>query len=159
TDYAPLVDMLTRLNSTGAAAPPAPVTPTIELPRVSPSADPSSAAPPSPPASVAGQEADTPAADAAASAPADAKTLPAKSDERLPFEDRRSGEDRRAPSGDPSLRVGVALLDKLMTLVGELVLARNQILQFTSTQRDSSFIGATQRLNLVTSELQEGVMK
>ena len=46
-----------------------------------------------------------------------------------------------------------------MNLVGELVLARNQILQFTATQTDTGFIGASQRLNLVTSELQEGVMK
>jgi two-component system chemotaxis sensor kinase CheA len=83
-------------------------------------------------------------------------------------DERRSGEDRRAPADDrdrrqslseSSLRVDVGLLDKLMNLVGELVLARNQIVQFTSTQSDSSFLGATQRLNLVTSELQEGVMK
>ncbi len=60
---------------------------------------------------------------------------------------------------DGSLRVDVGLLDKLMNLVGELVLARNQILQFTATQTDGTFTGATQRLNLVTSELQEGVMK
>ena len=46
-----------------------------------------------------------------------------------------------------------------MNLVGELVLARNQILQFSAVQLDSTFVGATQRLNLVTSELQEGVMK
>ena len=72
-------------------------------------------------------------------------------------DDRRTGDDRRA--ADSSLRVDVTLLDKLMNLVGELVLARNQILQFTASQNDSSFNGATQRLNLVTSELQEGVMK
>ncbi|MBS1818600.1 MAG: chemotaxis protein CheW [Acidobacteria bacterium] len=73
------------------------------------------------------------------------------------------GADREGDHGpalrDSSLRVDVILLDKLMNLVGELVLARNQILQFTATQIDSSFIGATGRLNLVTSELQEGVMK
>ena len=34
---------------------------------------------------------------------------------------------------DSSIRVDVGLLDKLMNLVGELVLARNQILQFTAT--------------------------
>ncbi len=58
-----------------------------------------------------------------------------------------------------SVRVDVGLLDKLMNLVGELVLARNQILQFTATQRDTAFLGSTQRLNLITTELQEGVMK
>lgn len=58
-----------------------------------------------------------------------------------------------------SIRVDVNLLDKLMNLVGELVLARNQILQFTVTQNDSNFLGTAQRLNLITTELQEGVMK
>ena len=53
----------------------------------------------------------------------------------------------------------MALLDKLMTRVGELVLARNQIMQFNSTLADSALQGATQRLNLITTELQEGVMK
>ncbi len=60
---------------------------------------------------------------------------------------------------ETSLRVDVALLDQLMNLVGELVLARNQILQYTKTQTDSTFISTSQRLNLITSELQEGVMK
>jgi two-component system chemotaxis sensor kinase CheA len=58
-----------------------------------------------------------------------------------------------------SIRVDVNLLDKLMNLVGELVLARNQVLQFTGTQKDPSFLGTAQRLNLITTELQEGVMK
>ena len=68
-------------------------------------------------------------------------------------------DDRRTAVSDSSLRVDVTLLDKLMNLVGELVLARNQILQFTAAHADSSLIGASGRLNLVTSELQEGVMK
>ncbi len=58
-----------------------------------------------------------------------------------------------------TIRVDVALLDKVMNLVGELVLARNQVLQFTATQEDSSFLSTAQRLNLITTELQEGVMK
>ena len=58
-----------------------------------------------------------------------------------------------------NIRVDVNLLDKLMNLVGELVLARNQILQFTLSQKESSFLGTAQRLNLITTELQEGVMK
>ena len=86
-----------------------------------------------------------------------AAVVPAPAGAADPSDDRRTGDDRRA--ADSSLRVDVTLLDKLMNLVGELVLARNQILQFTATQNDSSFNGATQRLNLVTSELQEGVMK
>ncbi len=69
--------------------------------------------------------------------------------------------DTRAGSvSDTSIRVDVSLLDRLMTLVGELVLARNQILQYSnaSTQA-SSLTTASQRLNLLTTELQEGVMK
>ena len=62
-------------------------------------------------------------------------------------------------AADSTIRVDVALLDKLMTRVGELVLARNQILQFNSTINDSALYSATQRLNLITTELREGVMK
>jgi len=58
-----------------------------------------------------------------------------------------------------TIRVDVALLDKVMNLVGELVLARNQVLQFTANQEDSGFLSTAQRLNLITTELQEGVMK
>jgi two-component system chemotaxis sensor kinase CheA len=58
-----------------------------------------------------------------------------------------------------SIRVDVGLLDKMMNLVGELVLARNQILQFTSSQTDPTVLSAAQRLNLITTELQESVMK
>jgi two-component system chemotaxis sensor kinase CheA len=58
-----------------------------------------------------------------------------------------------------SIRVDVTVLDKLMNLVGELVLARNQILQYTASQKDATFLATAQRLNLITTELQEGVMK
>jgi methyl-accepting chemotaxis protein len=50
-------------------------------------------------------------------------------------------------------------LDKLMNLVGELVLARNQIVQFSASQEDTAFLGTVQRLNLLTTELQANVMK
>ena len=63
------------------------------------------------------------------------------------------------PAVDPTIRVDVGLLDKLMNLVGELVLTRNQVLQFNSRQNDTAFGGISQRLNLITTELQEGVMK
>ena len=46
-----------------------------------------------------------------------------------------------------------------MNLVGELVLARNQIFRFTVDDHTSSIQGAVQRLSLITSELQEGVMR
>jgi two-component system chemotaxis sensor kinase CheA len=58
-----------------------------------------------------------------------------------------------------SIRVHVNLLENLMTMVSELVLTRNQLLQILRSQKESDFAAPLQRLNLVTSELQEGVMK
>jgi two-component system, chemotaxis family, sensor kinase CheA len=60
-----------------------------------------------------------------------------------------------------SVRVDVGLLDKLMNLVGELVLTRNQLTQLSQarTLRPEAIVAVSQRVNLVTSELQEGVMK
>ena len=60
---------------------------------------------------------------------------------------------------DSTIRVDVGLLDKLMNLVGELVLTRNQILQFNARQEDTTLNTTSQRLNLITTELQAGVMK
>jgi two-component system chemotaxis sensor kinase CheA len=68
--------------------------------------------------------------------------------------------ETRAPAmSDSAIRVDVGLLDKLMNLVGELVLARNQVVQFSASQENSAFLGTVQRLNLLTTELQAGVMK
>jgi len=58
-----------------------------------------------------------------------------------------------------NIRVNVDLLENLMTMVSELVLTRNQLLQMLRGQKESEFATPLQRLNLVTSELQEGVMK
>jgi two-component system chemotaxis sensor kinase CheA len=68
-------------------------------------------------------------------------------------------EQRSSAASDSSIRVDVSLLDKLMNLVGELVLARNQVLQFTSKHADSAFTATAQRLNLITTELQGSAMK
>jgi two-component system chemotaxis sensor kinase CheA len=59
---------------------------------------------------------------------------------------------------DTSLRVHVSLLDSLMTLAGELVLSRNQLLQTIGTNdlRNAEAVG--QRIDLITSELQEAIM-
>jgi len=70
-----------------------------------------------------------------------------------------SGESKSPSAADNNIRVDVGLLDKLMNLVGELVLARNQILQVSATLENPTLIATTQRLNLITTELQEGVMK
>ena len=60
---------------------------------------------------------------------------------------------------DQSIRVDVDLLDKLMNLVGELVLTRNQLIRAIGSVADPGMTRTGQRLNLITSELQESVMK
>nr|NJM00971.1 response regulator [Desulfobacula sp.] len=57
-----------------------------------------------------------------------------------------------------NLRVNVKLLDTLMTLAGELVLTRNQLVQAVSSRKVLGIDNISQRLNLVTSELQEAIM-
>jgi two-component system chemotaxis sensor kinase CheA len=90
-----------------------------------------------------------------APAPTIAASLVAPPDSTVP----EATESRASAVSDSSIRVDVGLLDKLMNLVGELVLARNQIMQFSTSQEDSAFLGTVQRLNLLTTELQAGVMK
>ena len=68
-------------------------------------------------------------------------------------------ESRTHETEADTIRVGVNVLDKLMTLVGELVLARNQLLQFSNNSGDAGFQAISQRMNLIATELQEEVMK
>ena len=58
---------------------------------------------------------------------------------------------------DSTLRVDVALLNRMMNLVGELVLTRNQILQATAHHANLTLL--SRRLDMVTADLRESVMK
>ncbi len=69
------------------------------------------------------------------------------------------GEERRGKSSHQSIRVNVDMLEHLMTMVSELVLTRNQLIEIVRRHEDSEFKGPLQRLSNVTAELQEGVMK
>ncbi|MDO5628498.1 MAG: chemotaxis protein CheW [Mobilicoccus sp.] len=71
------------------------------------------------------------------------------------------GEDKKAQRSvaDSSIRVDVDLLDSLMNLVGELVLSRNQLVQRAAASDDQELQRSMNRLSIVASELQEGVMK
>ena len=62
-------------------------------------------------------------------------------------------------AGMQTIRVSVDVLEDLMTLVSELVLTRNQLLQLARAQENTSFTAPLQRLSHITSDLQEGVMK
>ncbi|MEH2510457.1 two-component system chemotaxis sensor kinase CheA [Nitrobacteraceae bacterium AZCC 1564] len=85
--------------------------------------------------------------------PAAAKAAPKKS----------SSEAAEGGDGDKvanqSIRVNVDTLEHLMTMVSELVLTRNQLLEISRRNEDSEFKVPLQRLSNVTAELQEGVMK
>ncbi|MEM8485782.1 MAG: chemotaxis protein CheW [Bacteroidota bacterium] len=95
--------------------------------------------------------------------PAEAGTAPVKTPAPQPTKQAKNGAAEfttsRRSLADNNIRVNVELLDALMNLVGELVLTRNQILQFTSTGSNPAFANSAQNLDLITTELQEGVMK
>jgi len=72
---------------------------------------------------------------------------------------QQTPESRPREAVAETIRVGVNVLDKLMTLVGELVLARNQLLQISGTVEDTGLQAVSQRMNLIATELQGEVMK
>lgn len=104
-----------------------------------------------------------PAPRAAAPAPA-APAAPAPRPEPSMTADEDVGRkpDPRAPKSaitqPDSLRVHVSLLEDLMNLAGELVLSRNQLMQAISSGAIHQIEVAGQRIDLVTSELQETIM-
>ena len=148
-DYSELLRRLQDLNFETAA-------PTPSAPAV---------APPAPPAKATwGLFDDEPAGEVPVPVPVTAVAGPTPSrnlSEPEPAAANGSGGSQvSVPSAaDSAIRVNVDQLDKLMNLVGELVLARNQIVQHCGPAQDHGLLAASQRLNLITTELQEGVMK
>jgi len=72
------------------------------------------------------------------------------------------GRDEEHPEGkvaSQSIRVHVDTLEHLMTMVSELVLTRNQLLEIVRRHEESEFKSPLQRLSNVTAQLQEGVLK
>ena len=123
-----------------SAAPAAPATPATPATPAAPAAQAAPAAKPEPAA---------PASPAPQSKPA-----ASKKDEAKPAE---HGSSRSA--ADSSIRVDVDLLDVLMREVSELVLVRNQIVRLTDSMTDMNLVQSSQRLSIVATELQEGIMK
>ncbi|MGY4317495.1 two-component system chemotaxis sensor kinase CheA [Bradyrhizobium sp. JR3.5] len=93
-----------------------------------------------------------PAAAAPAAEPAEAAKKPAR---KAATEDVQEGDK----IANQSIRVNVDTLEHLMTMVSELVLTRNQLLEISRRNEDTEFKVPLQRLSNVTAELQEGVMK
>ena len=107
-------------------------------------------------------EAPPPAAAAEAPAPDAAEPAPqAEAATTEPANDDSEGPTTpKEPSiASQSIRVDVSVLENLMTLVGELVLTRNQLLQMVRGRDDSEFEFPLQHLSHITTDLQEGVMK
>ena len=75
-----------------------------------------------------------------------------------PAEQKKARAPATSTIADTSLRVHVSLLDSLMTLAGELVLSRNQLIQSLSAGDHRASEIAGQRIDLITSELQEAIM-
>lgn len=145
TDYTALLEKLHRLQR--ADAPLADPNPVVEAPAVPP------AAPEIQGWGLFEDDQQTPAASPAASVPVAAAVL-----ETPKLAESAHAKPAHSVS-DTAIRVDVGQLDRLMNLVGELVLARNQILQFTAESKEPTLLNASQRLNIITTELQEGVMK
>jgi len=146
-DYTKIIENLTRLKDAGSdaqVAHAAPVAKSVE------------------PTATSGEIHDTFEPDTQTESVAqdtETHTDPAKTGVIAAAESSKSSDASAPSSALGGIRVDVGLLDRLMNLVGELVLARNQILQFSTTLENATLSGSTQRLNLITTELQEGVMK
>src|SRR4051794_13149650 len=87
--------------------------------------------------------------------PSSAAAKSASAEKKL--KDDESGSDPKL--ANQSIRVNIDTLEQLMTMVSELVLTRNQLLEMVRRHEDSEFKVPLQRLSSVTAELQEGVMK
>ena len=90
---------------------------------------------------------------AATEGPAGAPQTPA------PRNETATGEPRESALASASIRVNVGVIENLMTLISELVLTRNQLLQTQRMQKSGDFKVPLQRLSHITSDLQEGVTK
>jgi two-component system chemotaxis sensor kinase CheA len=107
------------------------------------------------PVAEAGHEAKAPEAAKEAKKEAKKEARPARKAASSAGEETSEG-DRVA---NQSIRVNVDTLEHLMTMVSELVLTRNQLLEISRRNEDTEFKVPLQRLSNVTAELQEGVMK
>ncbi len=98
----------------------------------------------------------------------DLEQLAVEAEQIKQAEEARKKEEAEKESNKPSvevslvsqsIRVNVDVLEDLMTMVSELVLTRNQLLQMVRHMGDTEIKVPLQRLSSVTSELQDGVMK
>ncbi len=105
----------------------------------------------------------TPSAEEIAIAPTPVAAAPKPVEKpKVPMRDASDDDDMGIKGGGVSsqtIRVNVEVLENLMTMVSELVLTRNQLMQMIRNSANSEFKSPLQRLSSVTAELQDSVMK
>ena len=74
-------------------------------------------------------------------------------------QDAEKAANFKSPTKTENLRVNLHLLENLMTIAGELVLARNQLVQALSVDDHDKVKSSASQIDLVTSQLQEAIMK
>ncbi len=158
-------ELIAALNATAANEKPAAPVPTAASAAATGAALPAAAAASdavSPPAQAQSASAlptamAAPAITPVTAAPAETVAEPVAAEHPAPIAAAQAAT--AAPAATQTIRVTVDVLEDLMTLVSELVLTRNQLLQLARTQENSAFTVPLQRLSHITSDLQEGVMK
>lgn len=104
---------------------------------------------------------------AGASAPTEASPKDKKANNKTANPTASPSKDGKEDSSSPTkgqaladsvIRVDVNLLDKIMNVVGELVLNRNQISQFANANSLPELTRLVQQLDVITTELQEDIM-
>ncbi len=159
-DYPELRETLTRLQQVGASAVKSAELPAHQKVLSSVSKKRSKAAQIEPPAAAVSSPTPELATEELPTEPGPARAEePVISRPEDVLEAQHTLESRSRAKAAETIRVGVNVLDRLMTLVGELVLARNQLLQISNTVEDASLQAVSQRMNLIATELQEEVMK
>jgi two-component system, chemotaxis family, sensor kinase CheA len=88
---------------------------------------------------------------------AEPAAVPAAVDKAAPAANDVARSSSTTSAAESTLRVDIMLLNRMMNLVGELVLTRNQVLQATAA--DPRMTMLSRRLDMVTADLRESVMK
>lgn len=98
-----------------------------------------------------------PAPAAIPQSPPVADLCPAPANPAPPSDPVKPRAQAAGSAAESTLRVDVTLLNRMMNLVGELVLTRNQVLQATAADPNMTLL--SRRLDMVTADLREAVMK
>ncbi len=96
---------------------------------------------------------------AAASVPAEKPPTPAAKSAPASPRGKKTAAKTQAPQAETTVRVETLILDRIMNMVGELVLVRNRLKTIESTLNDEEISKTVSNLDLVTSDLQAAAMK